>query len=122
MDECNDKVDQVELIQIIADFVQSNSYPALAFFASRTEDQISTVFRSAAISNVTLNLPLDNKYLPDEDILVFLNDSFKEIKRTHPLAHLLDSNWPTVPEVQAIIEKSSGQFIYASVVISSVPC
>ena len=117
VDECNDKDDQVKLIQIVADFVLSDSYPALAFFASRTEDQISTVFRSASISNITLNLPLDDKYLPDEDIRVFLDDSFDEIKRTHPFARLLDSNWPTVPEVEAIVEKSSGQFIYASVVI-----
>ncbi len=117
VDECIDKDDQVKLIQIVADFVLSDSYPALAFLASRTEDQIGTVFRSAAISNVTLNLSLDDKYLPDEDIRVFLDDSFKEIKRTHPFAWLLDTNWPTVPEVEAIVEKSSGQFIYASVVI-----
>ncbi|KJA16996.1 hypothetical protein HYPSUDRAFT_103993, partial [Hypholoma sublateritium FD-334 SS-4] len=72
VDECNSKVDQATIIRIIADSVSSNSTPAVAFFASRTEDQISTVFRSAALSNITRNLALDNTYLPDNDIRLFL--------------------------------------------------
>ncbi|KJA17018.1 hypothetical protein HYPSUDRAFT_100881, partial [Hypholoma sublateritium FD-334 SS-4] len=117
VDECDDRDDQASLIRIVADFVKSNSFPMIAFFASRTEPQISAVFRSASLSDITLPLALDDKYLPDDDIRVFLNDSFDEIKRTHPFAHLLDSNWPTASEVEEIVEKSSGQFIYASVVI-----
>ncbi len=81
------------------------------------EDQISTVFRSASVSNITLRLPLDDHYLPDHDIRVFLGDSFNEIKRTHPFGHLLSNNWPEASDVQEIVQKSSGQFIYASVVV-----
>ncbi|KJA16985.1 hypothetical protein HYPSUDRAFT_104185, partial [Hypholoma sublateritium FD-334 SS-4] len=117
VDECDDEDDQASIIRIVADFVKSNSFPVLAFFGSRTEPQISTVFRSAALSDITRTLALDDKYLPDDDIRVFLNDSFDEIKRTHPFARLLDTNWPTTSEVGEIVEKSSGQFIYASVVI-----
>ncbi|KJA16990.1 hypothetical protein HYPSUDRAFT_103697, partial [Hypholoma sublateritium FD-334 SS-4] len=117
VDECNDVDDQASLIRIVADFVKSNSFPVIAFFASRTEDQISRVFRSSALRDITLTLALDDKYLPDNDIRVFLNDSFVDIKDTHPFARLLDRNWPTTSEVGEIVEKSSGQFIYASVVI-----
>ncbi|KJA14255.1 hypothetical protein HYPSUDRAFT_208848 [Hypholoma sublateritium FD-334 SS-4] len=117
VDECEDKDDQASLIHIVTDLVGSDSVPVIAFFASRIEDQISTVFRSPEVANVTLRLPLDNNYLPDNDIRLFLDDSFQKIKATHPFGHLLDSNWPLASEVQEIVEKSSGQFIYASVVI-----
>ena len=53
--------------------------------AVRNEDQISTVFRSTELSNITLKLQLDNNYLPDDDNRLFLNDSFDDIKNTHLL-------------------------------------
>ncbi len=83
VDECIDKDDQALLIHIVAEFTSSNSFPTIAFFASRNEHQISTMFRSAALSNITWQLPLDNNYLADNDIHVFLNESFDEIKHTH---------------------------------------
>ncbi len=62
-------------------------------------------------------MPLDDHYLPEKDIRVFLDESFSEIKRTHPFGHLLSDNWPKASDVQVIVQKSSGQFIYASVVV-----
>ncbi|KJA22774.1 hypothetical protein HYPSUDRAFT_118920, partial [Hypholoma sublateritium FD-334 SS-4] len=120
VDECDNHKDQASLIRIVADFVGSNSFPAIAFFASRTESQISTVFRSSAVSKITLQLALDDNYLPDDDIRLFLNDSFTDIKNTHQFGPLLPSDWPAAPDVQEIIAKSSGQFIYASVVINFI--
>ncbi len=73
-------------------------------------------FRSKLRSDITYTLPLDNNYLPDDDIRLFLKDSFDEIKCSHPFARLLGKDWPTTFEVEEIVEKSSGQFIYASVV------
>ncbi|KJA17026.1 hypothetical protein HYPSUDRAFT_46811 [Hypholoma sublateritium FD-334 SS-4] len=117
VDECDDKDDQAELIRIVADFVSSNSFPAIAFFASRSEAQITTAFRSPEVMNVTLRMPLDDHYLPDSDIRLFLNDSFQKIRTAHPFGHFLDDNWPAPAKVEEIVRKSSGQFIYASVVI-----
>ncbi|KJA17507.1 hypothetical protein HYPSUDRAFT_95758, partial [Hypholoma sublateritium FD-334 SS-4] len=117
VDECNDKEDQANLIRTVAEFVGSNTFPVIAFFASRNEDQITTAFRSPEVANITLRLPLDNHYLPDNDIHIFLNDSFTKIKSTHPFGHLLNSNWPAESDVREIVEKSSGQFIYASTII-----
>ncbi|KJA17015.1 hypothetical protein HYPSUDRAFT_93787, partial [Hypholoma sublateritium FD-334 SS-4] len=117
VDECDDKDDQADLIRIVTDFVRSNNFPAIAFFASRNEAQLTAAFRSPEVTNITLRLPLDGHYLPDNDIRLFLSDSFSKIKTTHPFGHFLDDNWPALAEVEEIVVKSSGQFIYASVVI-----
>ncbi len=65
-------------------------------------------------------LELDNHYRADDDILLFLNDKFRQIKQTHLIGHSLDGNWPDPVHVREIVGKSSGQFIYASVVINYV--
>ena len=117
VDECDDKDDQTALIQIIAEFLKSQSSPVIALFASRIEDRISMNFGSKSLSNITYNLPLDDNYLPDDDIRLFLKDSFDEIKRAHPFARFLQKDWPTSLEVEEIVERSSGQFIYSSVVL-----
>ncbi len=57
VDECDDHTDQASLIRTIAKFVSSDNFPAIAFFASRTELQINTVFRSPVLSPITLKLP-----------------------------------------------------------------
>lgn len=121
VDECTDVDDQVSLIRTISKFIGSTGFPVIAFFGSRPEPQITSAFRSEAISKRLLQLPLDDHYLPDADIRLYLNDSFAKMNLPHSLNHRLDDNWPPLPEdVEVLVENSSGQFIYASVVIEFI--
>ncbi|KAF8171692.1 hypothetical protein BJ912DRAFT_820821, partial [Pholiota molesta] len=52
------------------------------------------------------------------DIRRFLVDKFGEIKQNHRLKHYLPINWPPASSLEEIVDKSSGQFIFASVVIN----
>ncbi len=81
------------------------------------EYQLQQIFRRHEVSTNLLQLALDDHYLPDEDIRLFLDDSFMQIKTSHPLSHLLDKDWPSSAVVQELVQKSSGQFIYSSVII-----
>jgi len=65
-------------------------------------------------------LYLNDTFHPDDDIRVFLRDSFEKIKRTHPFKSRLPMVWPTPAAVETIVQKSSGQFIYAATVIRFV--
>ena len=64
-----------------------------------------------------LRIALDHHYLPDKDIRLFLNDNFTKIKCTHPFRRHLDLSWPPPEVVEELVTMSSGQFIYASVVV-----
>ncbi|KAF8959302.1 hypothetical protein BDZ97DRAFT_1735828, partial [Flammula alnicola] len=77
-------------------------------------------FNSRKVTSIVTRLALDGIYRADEDIRLFLNDKFAEIKDSHPFKHLIDPSWPPETIVENIIQKSSGQFIYASVVINFV--
>jgi hypothetical protein len=63
---------------------------------------------------------LDVDYGSADDIHLFLSDKFKEIKETHPLKTFIDPTWPSRRIIQTLVEKSSGQFIYAAMVIRYV--
>ena len=69
---------------------------------------------------MTASVALDESYLPDEDIRLFLIDKFQEIKSTHQLRGYIPLQWPLPDVLNELIEKSSGQFIYASTVIGYV--
>ncbi|KJA29541.1 hypothetical protein HYPSUDRAFT_210474 [Hypholoma sublateritium FD-334 SS-4] len=121
VDECTGHGEQVKLIQIITKFIKKQAFPLIAFFGSRVENQLYTEFRSPALSDILLQLPLDTDYRADRDILILLNESFTTIRSTHPFGReLRESNWPAQADIAKILQKASGQFIYASVVIKFI--
>ncbi|KJA20371.1 hypothetical protein HYPSUDRAFT_43268 [Hypholoma sublateritium FD-334 SS-4] len=120
VDECDDYKNQTDLIFLISYFIRKRDLPIIAFFGSRIENQLKQIFQTPEVSPNTHQLTLDDHYLPDADIHLFLNNTFLRIKTTHPFKYHLDANWPDPAHVQGIVRKSSGQFIYASVVINFV--
>ena len=77
-------------------------------------------FNARDMGNILKLIPLDNNYRAAKDIHRFLVDRFNVIKITHPLRKHFKPEWPTAEHVQEIVNKSSGQFVYASVVIKFV--
>ena len=69
------------------------------------------------MKGILTQIPLEDNYHVEEDILHFLNVSFNKIKQTQPYGKTLDTEWPAQDHIQEIVNKSSGQFIYASVVM-----
>ncbi|KJA23437.1 hypothetical protein HYPSUDRAFT_201454 [Hypholoma sublateritium FD-334 SS-4] len=117
VDECAGHENQKGLVRAIASFLSPRDIPVVAFFGSRAENHLGQIFRSQEVSTSLLQLALDGHYLPDNDIRLFLTEKFAEIKATHPFSDYLDKDWPDPSHVGDIVTKSSGQFIYASVVI-----
>jgi len=87
---------------------------------SRPEQHITLAFSTGVLPSVTASVALDETYLPDEDIRLFLMDKFQEIKSTHRLRGYIPPQWPVPVVLNQLITKSSGQFIYASTVIGYV--
>lgn len=83
--------------------------------ASRDESHIRATFNQ--LESQLLPLYLNSDYSPEKDIRLFVNDKFKKVVNAHPLAGMLDETWPSVEDVEDIVNKSSGQFIYAATVM-----
>jgi hypothetical protein len=72
------------------------------------------------LPSATTRIALDESYLPDRDIELFLTEKFQQITSTHRMHAYIPPLWPTPEVLKQLVEKSSGQFIYASTVINYV--
>ncbi|PPQ85068.1 hypothetical protein CVT25_010176 [Psilocybe cyanescens] len=61
-----------------------------------------------------------SNYLTNIGILVFACDTFNEIKTQHRLRSYIPIGWPAEDSLDSLVQKSSGQFIYASTVVKYV--
>ncbi|PPQ85050.1 hypothetical protein CVT25_010272 [Psilocybe cyanescens] len=120
LDECEDRQGQVEILATISKALQQHGLPFIFLITSRPEHDIRTAFGHGYLKDITERVPLDDEYLPSDDIRVFLQDSFSEIKETHPFHADIVAIWPGGDILESLVEKSSGQFIYASTVIKFV--
>jgi hypothetical protein len=120
LDECSDPKVQRNIVEVIASAQRQHRLPLIFLFASRPEQHISLAFSTGILPNVTTRIALDESYLPNEDIRLFLTDKFQEIRSTHRLRAYIPPHWPLPNVLNQLIRKSSGQFIYASTVIRYV--
>ncbi|KAF8178459.1 hypothetical protein BJ912DRAFT_983863 [Pholiota molesta] len=120
LDECDDPRMQSMILRAIADALRACQIPLIFLISSRPEQSITLTFNSSSLAGLWRSVVLDDSFKPDEDILLFLNDSFQEIKASHPLRHHIPEAWPAQSDIDKLVEKSSGQFIFASVVVKYV--
>ncbi|KAF5327842.1 hypothetical protein D9619_004965 [Psilocybe cf. subviscida] len=91
------------------------------FITSRPEHKIVAIFGKYE-GKLLRRMELDNKWNPDRDIRTFLNASFADIRRSHFYfhSHPVDERWPGPDAIETLVRRSSGQFIYASVVLKYI--
>ena len=120
LDECHDPESQRYILKVLINSINKHSIPFSFIVASRPEQHIREAFDVKLLSSLTTRLVLDDKYHPDADIRMFLQSKFQDIKNRHPSHAHLSSSWPSDEEVERLVQKSSGQFIYASTVIKFI--
>ncbi|KDR78435.1 hypothetical protein GALMADRAFT_64084 [Galerina marginata CBS 339.88] len=120
LDECGTPEAQQYILRLIAESVSKFSIPLCFLIASRPEKAIRDSFNDQPLLAITDRLVLDEKYHPDDDIRLFFVESFESLKRTHELRSLLPPVWPSNNDIDKLVRKSSGQFIYAATVVKFV--
>jgi hypothetical protein len=117
LDECLKQDEQKALLRLFSFIFQRHDYLPWRFLvASRKEQTISLVFDDTLFS-MTVLLALNDDYAPGDDIRRFLMDKTTEIKLRHSLKQYIPSNWPSQTDIEELVDKSSGHFIFADIVI-----
>jgi len=119
LDECMDGT-QVQILDMIFAVGRRFKFPFLFLVASRPELDISAAMGDGKIREGLTRLPLDNDITSRGDIRRFFQDKFDEIRLTHPIRSDLPSSWPLIKDINTLVYKSSGQFIYASTIVKFV--
>jgi len=114
LDECSPPESQNDILDIFLASLQHLKTPLYFLIASRPHTNIRYAFSSDALRSIIHTLPLEHDYQSTEDIRHYLTSSFEEIRSKHVY---LPPSWPKADDIEVLVEKSSGQFIYAATVI-----
>ncbi|KAF5310979.1 hypothetical protein D9619_008272 [Psilocybe cf. subviscida] len=120
LDECSTAAAQINILTMIQKISTPADFPFIFLVASRPEHEIQAFFRSSSLEFLLHRLTLNDSYLPDVDIERFLRDKFQESFNTHPFKNSISRAWPSSADIQTLVRRSSGLFIYASVVVKYV--
>jgi len=117
LDECAGPDVQNEIIRIIGDLVHQLRLPLRFLIASRPEPNICEAFKKlqSRLSRSSLStLLLTEDALTRRDIQIYFEGKFNELRAQHK--HL-PAEWPGSDIILQLVDKASGQFVYATTVI-----
>ena len=121
LDECSDKATQQSILQLLRSASTDHQLPLRFIIGSRPEFQIRTIFDQEPLYEITQRVVLDETFNPGRDIQVFLQHGFAEIyaQNADILSHVKQP-WPGRGVIDLLVQRSSGQFIYAATVLKFV--
>jgi len=120
LDECHNRDSQRYILESLIYASRSSHIPIRFLLCSRPENHISHFFSAPDVQEITFKIYLGDEYFPDDDIRLYLSDSFRAIKRGHIFRSSIPATWPSENHIYQIVWKSSGQFIYAATVVRYV--
>jgi hypothetical protein len=86
---------------------------------SRPESRIRASFDQESLYAIPRRVVLDENFNPGRDIEVFLEDGFAKICAQNSMSHV-EQPWPRRGIIDLLVQRSSGQFIYAATVLKFV--
>jgi hypothetical protein len=116
LDECAEGKEQAHIVGLLHKLATHPSCPFRIIVASRPEYEIRRSFASPPLISITRSLQLE-RYEADSDIWKFLISEFARLRSTHPCASIIPLIWPLRRDIQILVAKASGQFIFVATVI-----
>ena len=121
LDECEDFSSQHDILTLIGQVTLDPDTAIRFIIASRPEHQICEMFNKEPFLSRTRRFILDEGYDTAADIERYLRDKFQEIyMRNRDIMLDVKSPWPSKDDLEGLVWRASGQFIYAATVIKFV--
>ena len=120
LDECHDKATQQMILRLLCETITDHKLPLRFLIGSRPESHIRDIFDQESLYTVTRRVVLDETFNPGRDIRVFLRDGFAKICAKYSILSLVKQPWPEEGIIDLLVQRSSGQFIYAATVLKFV--
>ena len=121
LDECGRKGtrqrEQHLILDILKEFAEKSPIALTILIASRPERHLHQAFSCSPLKDRSNTLALDDSWSPNEDIRLFLKHEFALIRCLHVLGDSLLSEWPSPSVIEELVDRASGQFVYAATVV-----
>ncbi|KAG7097823.1 hypothetical protein E1B28_005141 [Marasmius oreades] len=121
LDECSNGDTQQRVLSIIFSTYEQPFHSPLRFLiCSRPESWIRESFESRE-SRGLKHIKLDDAFRPRYDIELYFDKQFRDIRRDPKYKQVRFPNtWPSPEDLELLLEKADGQFVYASTVIKFI--
>ena len=121
LDECHDKAAQQLILRLLCETITVHKLPLRFLIGSRPESHIRASFDQESLYTITHRVVLDETFNPGRDIQVFLRGGFAKIctENSSIMSHV-EQPWPSEGIIDLLVQRSSGQFIYAATVLKFV--
>ena len=120
LDECHDKAAQQSILRLLCESTTVHKLPLRFLIGSRPESHIRACFDQESLYTITHRVVLDDTFNPGRDIWVFLQDGFAKICAEKSIPSHLKQPWPGEGVIDLLVQRSSGQFIYAATILKFV--
>ncbi|KAK7471191.1 hypothetical protein VKT23_002601 [Stygiomarasmius scandens] len=126
LDESQGSASQKRVLKMILDQVWQplgDGIPRFLRFliASRPEPAIRDIFNQSQYRNLTTRTELSDNYSTSADIAKYLRDRFAHIAEEYgEIPADVPLPWPSEGVIQELVQRASGQFIYATTVLKYV--
>ena len=116
LDECDDDEKQCGIINVIYTAVSRHRLPLCFLVASRPEPHIRDAFNHDMMLKLSRKIPLIEDSESNNDVSKYIRSEFKRIAQDRRLP----TTWPSDKDIETLIEKASGHFIYPSTVMKFI--
>lgn len=120
LDECDGDTAQQDILNLLEQFSKRARPCIRILVASRSLYHIQSFFVQGGILEITKTSSLDDEHQSDMDVKFFVILQFAKIRRDHPARNGLPSVWPSWSDIDILVRRASGQFIYASAVMKFI--
>ena len=120
LDECHDKAIQQSILRLLCETITVHKLPLRFLIGSRPESHLRASFDLEFLYKITQRVVLDETFNPGRDIRMFLQDGFAKISAENSILSHVEQPWPREGIIDLLVQRSSGQFIYAATVLKFV--
>jgi len=118
LNECGGLEEQRHVIAVLAEVLSHGSFPFVCLLSSHfdrhIEHEIDTTLTALIEDRAVLG---DNSDAERADIQAYLRANVDRIRSKHAFGDRIPKEWPLESDLETIVRKSGGQFIYASTVV-----
>ncbi|KAF9254771.1 hypothetical protein L218DRAFT_1009307 [Marasmius fiardii PR-910] len=120
LDECLDITEQQQVLSLVL-LAMGHKLPVRFFICSCPEPQIQGRFNQENLSQFTKFMSLNGDPNANSDIAIMLCTEFRRIRNSERCKHIVFPDpWPSQWDLQRLVDKSSGQFIYPATILKFI--
>ncbi|KAK1218221.1 hypothetical protein PQX77_019105 [Marasmius sp. AFHP31] len=122
LDECGDEAAQLRILSMIRSaYRQTPHFPLRFLICSRRESWLRESFEDEPLLHLSKSIVLDDSLAAQDDIRRYYQHHFDEIASCRKRNQVqFPTLWPSEADLEALVERTCGQFIFAATVIKFI--